>query len=285
MLSQQLLLSLLIALSVGLVGTIALLLSKDRRQALQQQLQVQTENTLWEFLSLATARQVWLISLLMMVPMMALITLVTSLFWAAAMALATGALLPLLRGKLLQRRQQQISLQLPDVLTLLSHAMASGMSLLPALELTVSQSPQPLKGELALMLQRMRLGESLSSALNALAARVPTLAIQFFALTMQIGARHGGQQVAVLQRMAAALQAQNIAQQRLMSLSAQARLQGRVMFLLPIGLFLILRWLHPENTALLTETRAGWIILAVSVALLLVGHLLVRRIMQSAADA
>jgi tight adherence protein B len=285
MLSQQIFISLLLALSVALVGSIAVLLSKERRKLLQQQLHVQTESTLWEFLSRASARQVWIVSAVFMLPLVGVVAAFTSLFWAAAAALGCLAVVPMVRNQLLSRRQRQVTLQLPDALTLLSHAMASGMSLLPALELSLSQCPQPLKGELSLMLQRLRLGESLSSALAALATRIPTMAIQFFVLTMQIGARHGGQQVAVLQRMAKALQQQNIAQQRLLSLSAQARLQGRVMLLLPIGLFMVLRWLHPDNTALLTQTREGWAILSVSALLLLVGNLLVRRIMQSAADA
>lgn len=285
MVSQQLVISLLVAVSVGLVTSLVLILNKQRRLELRQQLQLQTENTLWEFLSSASARQVWGLSLVIILPLFGIIVLTTSLFWAAFGALLCFALLPLLRRYLLRRRQHLVTLQLPDTLTLLSHAMASGMSLLPALELTLVQSPQPLKGELSLMLQRLRLGDSLSIALAALAARIPTMAIQFFVLTMQIGARHGGQQVAVLQRMAAALQAQNIAQQRLLSLSAQARLQGRVMFMLPIALFFALRWLHPENTALLTDTQPGWTILALSAVLLVLGHLLVRRIMHGAADA
>ena len=285
MISHQLLISILLALTVCLLGSIGLLLSKDRCRYLQQQLQVQTENTLWDFLSLATARQVWLVSLIAMVPMMVVVTFLASWFWAAAVALLGCALLPLLRRKLLQRRQQHVTLQLPDALTLLSHAMASGMSLLPALELSLSQCPQPLRSEFSLMLQRLRTGESLSAALEALAQRIPTLGVQFFVLTMQIGARHGGAQVAVLQRMATALQQQNIAYQRLLSLSAQARLQGRVMFMLPIGLFLVLHKMHPENTALLTDTQPGWVILGLCAILLVVGHLLVRKIMRSAADA
>jgi tight adherence protein B len=285
MLSQQLVISLLLALCIALFGSIVLLLSKDRVRLLKQQLELHTESTLWDFLSLASTRQVWLLALLFMLPILAVVAIFSSLFWATAAALGCFAVLPILRRQLLHRRQQQVTLQLPDALTLLSHAMASGMSLLPALELTLTQCPQPLKGELTLMLQRLRLGESLSNALTALAARIPTMAIQFFVLTMQIGARHGGQQVAVLQRMAAALQQQNIAQQRLLSLSAQARLQGRVMFLLPIGLFVVLHWLHPDNTRLLTQTREGLLILGISAVLLLLGHLLVKRIMQSAADA
>lgn len=285
MLSQPTKISLLLALCVALVGSIILLLSKERRKVLQRELQHEAESTLWNFLSRASTRQLWFWAMLLILPIVGLVAVVTSLFWAAAAALGCLAALPILRQQLLQRRQQQVTLQLPDALTLLSHSMASGMSLLPALELSLTQCPQPLKGELSLMLQRLRLGESLSSSLTALANRIPTMAIQFFVLTMQVGARHGGQQVTVLQRLAAALQQQNIAQQRLLSLSAQARLQGRVMFVLPLGLFMVLRWLHPENTALLTQTRAGWVILGLSGVLLLVGHLLVRRIMQSAADA
>lgn len=283
--SEPLLISLLLALTVGLLGSILLLLSKERRQQLRHQLQVHTENTLWDFLSRATARQVWLVSLIGLVPVIALVALLVSLFWAAAGALIACALLPMLRRKLLQRRQHHVTLQLPDALTLLSHAMASGMSLLPALELSLAQCPQPLRSEFTLMLQRLRTGESLSAALAALAQRIPTLGIQFFVLTMQIGARHGGAQVAVLQRMATALQQQNIAYQRLLSLSAQARLQGRVMFMLPIGLFLVLQKLHPENTALLTGTHSGWVILGLCGILLVVGHIMVRKIMRSAANA
>ncbi len=271
----------LIALTTLLIGTLILLLNRHQVRQLHNELRHETEQTLAEFLIYMSAGRLWLISAFMLLPP----ALFIGLWWdltAALLGLVAFAIaIPWLRRWLLVKRYQRIGIQLPDCLHMVSNAMASGLSLLPALELTGGQLQRPLRSEFILLVHRLKLGDALSQALDDFYRRVPTEAVQFFSLTLTLGMQHGGQQVAVLQRMATALQQQLYARERLQSLSAQARMQGKVMFMLPIGLFFILQRLHPANTELLTGTQRGQIILGICLVLMLIGHLLIRRIMGS----
>lgn len=269
----------LVALTTLLAGTLILLLNRRQVRQLHNELRDETEQSLAEFLIYMSAGRLWLISALILTPPALFIGLWWDLTAALAGLVVFAVAIPWLRRWLLIQRYKRIGVQLPDCLHMVSNAMASGLSLLPALELTASQLQRPLRSEFILLVHRLKLGDALSQALADFYRRVPTEAVQFFSLTLTLGMQHGGQQVAVLQRMATALQQQLYARQRLQSLSAQARMQGKVMFLLPVGLFFILQRLHPGNTELLTGTERGQIILGICLVLMLMGHLLIRRIM------
>lgn len=65
----------------------------------------------------------------------------------------------------------------------------------------------------------------------------------------------------------------------MLSLSAQARLQGKIMFVLPIGLFFAIGAVQEESKTVLLSTSGGQLLLLLAACLMAIGLLLTRRIM------
>ncbi len=199
--------------------------------------------------------------------------------WAAASVAMCLLSFPSLRTYAHRKRTEKIEQQLPEALRLLANSMLAGLSLSPALALTAQQLQPPLATELKLISQRQRTGESLATALEDFHRRTATSIVQFFSLTLVTSMTYGGQQAEVLLRMAAAIQQQHYAKQRIRSLSAQARLQGRVMFVLPFALFWAIRNVHEASINSLLTTSSGQFILLICGCLMGTGFFLTRRIL------
>lgn len=246
----------------------------------RQQIEQRAEASLAVFLVFLPMWQFYYgVALLALVVALFIFTLTYDWRWVVVSIMLTLGALPILRSVLQNKRTERIEQQLPEALRLLANSLQAGMSLAPALALTAQQIQPPLATELSVIVQRQRTGESLEAAFSDLQHRASSSIVQFFSFIIIMSVKHGGQQADVLTRMASAIQQQHYAQQRILSLSAQARMQGRVMFFLPIGLFLSLKMVHQGTTEILLTTGAGQILLLICVCLMGAGFFLTRRIL------
>lgn len=248
----------------------------------QNWLKVSTEQSLADFLVYMPARVFWARFAFVLTPILGAAGVFISV--QIAMLVAVCLLICVVVGKnfMLTRRHQIITRQLPDALDMLVTATSAGLSFHAALERTASQLPIPLRFEWQLISRLTRTGEGTTSALQNFYHRVPTEGVLQMLLTVQLGLQHGAQQAQVLQRLALSLRQQHYAIERVRSLSAQARMQGKVMMLLPAGLFIILHFLHPENTRVLLATSAGNYLLFSCLVLMVLGNYLIRKVLGTA---
>lgn len=270
-----------VVVSAGLAATVLVMgLVLSLYSSMKLQIEEQAEASFALLLIYLPMRQFWYgVALLALLAALFAWLLTASWHWALLITLATMAALPFLRNLMQRRRTACIEQQLPEALRLLANALQAGMSLAPALALTAEQLSPPLATELLLIVQRQRTGEALANAFTDFHQRTRSSMVQFFGFVVVTSARHGGQQANVLSRMAVAIQQQHYAQQRILSLSAQARLQARVMFFLPVGLFFALKWVHQDSTTQLLATRGGQLVLLVCGCLMALGFFLTRKIL------
>lgn len=238
------------------------------------------ESSLAAFLIFIPARWFWSLLLITALPITLASLLVFEHWWSAALAsFGYFACLPWLRSSLFRRRRLRIEKQLPNALQLLASSLQAGLSLMPAMELASQQLAAPLKTEFWLLVQRQRTGDSLAAALDDFYQRAPSSIVRYFTFALETGNKYGGQQVQMLERMAGAIQQQHYAKERMLSLSAQARLQGKIMFVLPIGLFFAIGAVQEESKTVLLSTSGGQLLLLLAACLMAIGLLLTRRIM------
>ncbi len=262
--------------STGLIWA----LSSQSLGDLKRQLQRDTEVSMAAFLIFLPAQTFWLLVGSTAVPIgLVAYIILAKWWWALIAALCYLACLPWLRAVLLRQRRQKLEQQLPGALQLLASSLNAGLSLLPALDLAARQLSPPLKTEFRLLVQRQRTGDSLALALSDIYRRSPSALVRFFTFALETGNKYGGQQVQMLERMARAMQQQHYAKQRMLSLSAQARLQGKIMFVLPIGLFFAIGEVQQDTKVLLLTTTSGQLLLLLCACLMLIGVLLTRRLM------
>lgn len=202
--------------------------------------------------------------------------------WLLAIAGASTALVaPRTAHRWLQgRRLKRLAHQLPDALDALAGALRAGLSLQQALATLAEQQPRPISLEFVLVLRKQRLGMPLDRALGELAERVRRHEFVLFVTTVRVARELGGNLAESLERLAATLRRKLAMEDKIDALTAQGRLQGWIVGLLPAFLALVLAAIEPDAMRLLYTTTTGAAVLTVVALLLGAGALLIRKIVR-----
>ncbi len=199
--------------------------------------------------------------------------------WSMALALVVWLGIPrVLLVWLRQRRRRRFEAQLPEAVISLAAQLRAGLSIGQALDVLAQHQPAPLGQELTLVLRRHRLGLALDAALGELPGRVRSRDAEMFIAALRIARETGAGLAEALQRLGDTLRRRRMLEDRILALTAQGRIQGLVVSLLPAVLVLALLAIEPEATGRLFSTATGGAALATVAALEVAGWLLIRRI-------
>lgn len=182
-------------------------------------------------------------------------------------------------ARLGRRRRARFGEQLPDVLMLVAGALRAGASLPLALRQVAAETRPPAGQEFELILREQRLGASLDQALGSLERRMGGDELRLFTAAIRIAGESGGNLAETLERLADAIRKRLAIEGKIDALTAQGRLQGWIMALLPVAVGLALVAIEPEAMEPLFVTWQGWSVLAVVAGLEMIGLLMIRRIM------
>lgn len=232
------------------------------------------------FLFVDSRRYKWLL----IASVMLVAVTVTAIAHSGLLGSVAGALallLPALLSRWLRRRRRrQLLGQLPDMLELLAASLRSGLGLLPALHHLAQHQPVPIAQELSLVIRKHRLGGALDEALEDLGQRVGGSEVALFVTAMVVARQLGGNLSDVLVRLSQTLREKQAIEGKIAALTAQGRLQARIVGLLPVILLLVMTRMEPEAMRLMYTTAQGWAVLSVIAVLELSGALLLRRLVR-----
>jgi tight adherence protein B len=110
--------------------------------------------------------------------------------------------------------------------------------------------------------------------------RVDSLDVRFFATAILIQRETGGNLAEIIDKIAYVIRERFRVQGQLRIFTAQARMSGIVLSLLPIGVAVIIGILNPEYLKPLWLERTGKIMIAVAVTLQILGMLAIRKIIR-----
>lgn len=178
-----------------------------------------------------------------------------------------------------QRRLDQIQQQLPDGLLMLAGSLKAGVGFNPALEALAHDGQPPLAQELALVLREQHMGVRTEQALENFSARVPIADVKLFVAAVSISREVGGNLAESLSTLAETLRRKLIMEGKVKALTAQGRLQGIVMAMLPAGLVGFLVLFYPETMSPMFHTFLGWCVIALMAVLEYLGYRMCRKIM------
>jgi len=234
-----------------------------------------------EFFFFIDVRQLWCAHVVVICVMAVTCGLVGQSWTLAAVGAAAGAWLPRrLASHLRDRRLRRFDAQLPDALLALGSALRAGASLQAGLRQLVAESQPPLSQEFALMMREQRFGVSMDQSLASLHRRVPTEAASLVVAALRIAAETGGNLAETLERIGATVRARLHMEGRIRALTAQGRLQSKVVAVLPWMLVVALQRLEPDTMQHLWTTPEGWAVLALVTALDLLGLWMIARIVR-----
>lgn len=259
------------------VTVISARIQQDFQQEYAQKLQ-RNLTELWLFIPWQHWVALWLLVCLFIV---AVLVILNTNWWLVLLGLTLGSVAPWVALRWLRKkRQHTFTKQLPDALMLLANAIATGGSLQRSIDFVSREMPPPLGQEFALVVRHIRLGQSVTSALTQLHQRMPLGDVQRVVLTIEMTQQIGGQQAKILQRCAYSLRRKLSLQDRIESISAQGRLQGKVMSLLPLLLLVVFASMETDAMRLLSEHPLGWILLTSLLVLLALGQWWIARLVK-----
>ena len=198
----------------------------------------------------------------------------SSLFLAIA-----GALPPYLY--ILNRRTarfRKFEDQFPDALDSLARAMRAGHPFAGGMELLASECPSPLGSEFRRTCDEWRLGRSWNQTLDHLSRRVPILELRLFTAAVILQSRSGGKLTEVLEKLADTLRDSASLRGDVRAISANGRMTGIVLTILPIVIAAIMFVTSPEYIGTLTAYPQGKYLLMGSAVCLVIGHFVIRKI-------
>jgi tight adherence protein B len=214
---------------------------------------------------------------LIVIPILLLVVLDNPLI--AVVSGVVVAFMPRYLVKYLQKsRIELFEKQLPDALLMVSGGMRAGASLSVALESMVKEQKPPLAQEFDLMLREQRLGVDFDSALSNMEKRMPLPDFVLLVAAMKITREVGGNFAEILESLSVTLRRKHEMEGKIKALTAQGKLQGIVMALLPVFLLGILTLMEPDAMAPLYNTLYGWGVLLVVSIMITIGYLGIQKI-------
>ncbi len=183
--------------------------------------------------------------------------------------------------KMLASRQRRFfSEQLPDNLQVIASAMRSGQTFVGALKAVIEDAPEPSKRELRRAVLDEQLGIPLADALGQVTERMKSEDFKHVAIVASLQRETGGNTAEVLELVADTVR-QRIEIRRLVrGLTAQGRLSGGILAMLPVGLLIFISTMNPTYVHPLFHTTDGLIALGVGLGLVVSGALVIRKIIQ-----
>ncbi len=198
-----------------------------------------------------------------------------------AAGLAAGGTLPLLYLRILSaRRKRQMEGQIPDLLDLLASGLRAGFSFFQSLQHAAGQMDAPIGPTLRQVITEMTVGFDVETALRRWVERTGSLDLELAVSAILIQREVGGNLAEVLDNISGIMRDRREAQMEMRSLTAQGRMEGWIISLLPVVLGAFFTLTRPEYMGVLFHTAQGVRMLTLSVIFGIIGVFLVNRIVK-----
>ncbi|MCH8241206.1 MAG: type II secretion system F family protein [Planctomycetes bacterium] len=174
------------------------------------------------------------------------------------------------------KRLRKITSQLPDVFDMMSQALRAGHALGGAVQIIYEQMPPPIATEFAQVYHEQNLGVRIEDALQSMADRVDSLDVRFFVTAVVIQRQTGGDLAEVLDNISNVIRERIELAGLVRGLTAEGRLSGWVLFVLPFIVFGATMYLNPDYGSMLFDDPMGRILLMVAAGMQLMGIFMIR---------
>jgi tight adherence protein B len=178
------------------------------------------------------------------------------------------------------RRRNRFNIQLVEALSSMSNAMKSGFSIMQAMEHVVANGESPISEEFETMLHQTRVGVGFQEALRNMDRRVGSEDLTLVVLSIETARKTGGNLTEIFASISHTIRERMRIEKRIDTLTAQGRLQGIVLSLMPVVIGLVLHLLEPDLFGPFLKSTVGIICLFVVTIMLVLGALTIRKIVK-----
>lgn len=186
-------------------------------------------------------------------------------FFGLLLAGVVVALVPMYLSRKAEKRSALFGEQLSDSLQLMAASLRAGYGLLQAIEAVATEAPSPTAEEFQRIKTETHLGRDLGDSLNATAARVRSEDFKWVAEAIEIHRQIGGDLAEILDAVNETIRDRNRIRRRIKALSAEGRISGVILSLIPIVLVIIISFINPAYLGELVTTGLGRILIVAGV--------------------
>lgn len=177
-----------------------------------------------------------------------------------------------------RQREDKFTELFPDALTMIARSIRSGHSFASSIELVGKEVSDPVGSLFKTAYDQQMLGLRINDTLNNLNNRIDSLDLRFFTIAVAINSEVGGNFAEILDKLADTIRERIKIKRQLRVHTAQGRMSGYILAVLPIIVFFMMNFLIPGYQKTLLENDTGrWFLIGAAV-MQIVGFLVIRKI-------
>ncbi len=179
---------------------------------------------------------------------------------------------------LYQSRCKKFVSQMVDGLTLMANGNRSGLAIQEQVKRVAQNLPNPISQEFDRIDRQIQMGVSVEEALNTLAMRIPEPDVQMFVVAINVLREKGGDMAQTFDTIVEVIRERQKIQQKIEAMTAQGKMQGIIMSIVPFILLAIFSAIDPSFIRPLFTSTLGVIFLFIMLALQITGGIMMRKI-------
>ena len=203
-------------------------------------------------------------------------SLILAILVGGALSLIPLGYVWFMRGKRFGKFEQG----LPEALDLMVSALRVGHSFSSAMGLVTRECAEPVGSEFRIAFDEQNFGLDLRSALDNLVGRVPIQDLRMVVTAILIQRESGGNLAEVLEKTAHVIRQRFRLKKQVMVHTAQGRLTGWILTILPIALGIGLYIVNPDTMSLLWKREIGIKLMWAAGGMMVVGTLIIQKIVR-----
>jgi tight adherence protein B len=203
-----------------------------------------------------------------------------SFLFALLAAVASVLLADLFLKFKTEQRKERFTELFPDALTMISRSLRAGHSFTSTIQLVGQELPNPVGELFKTAYDQQLLGLRITDGLANLNERIDSLDLRFFTTVIGINSEIGGNLSEVLDKLAVTIRERLRIRRQVQVYTAQGRMSGYVVGVLPIIAFIVFNVLNAEYESALIREPMGRYILVFAACMQLMGLLVIRNIIR-----
>jgi len=208
-----------------------------------------------------------------------LLALVEGIWFGAVAGILTPVALNLLVEGKRRARQSMIDEQLIEALGVMTGAVKAGYSLQQAMMMVGEEMDDPIRSVFQNFVTDLGRGVVMDDALENMAAATRNADIELMTVAIRINRQIGGNISEILELIQTTVIDRIKLKKTVKTLTAQGRLSGIIISLLPVGIGLMIYVVNPAYMGVLFKSPTGLAMLGGSGVMMLMGILVIRRIL------
>jgi tight adherence protein B len=194
------------------------------------------------------------------------------------LGLMLGAAIPWLIYRRNRRKRERLMVeQLPDLMDFFARSLRAGNPFVSSLKTAADELQDPISREMGIAFDEMNYGLEFEEAMRNMAERVSSEEMRLFITSVLIQKNTGGNLAELMNRLSTLMRERARTRGEIEVLATDVRNSAKFLLAIPILVALLLQFANPGYLNVLLEHETGRILVMVQVALMGIGYLVMRR--------